>query len=167
MQNLMAKINPVHNRLKRRIKTINKKLNEKIEELDDLRKKYKGYVGRPKKEDKKREKDIKKMKKLNSQISQLKAEKREHKNHIKENNKYVKKISRILKSKSFEKAIEKFNEIYEIKDELSKEIRSHLINLKKYLAGSTSAHKIERCSTNKQFNRIFLQSNTSTKNIFI
>ena len=29
MQNLMAKINPVHNRLKRRIKTINKKLNEK------------------------------------------------------------------------------------------------------------------------------------------
>ena len=104
------------------------------------------------------------MKKLNSQISQLKAEKREHKNHIKENNKYVKKISRILKSKSFKKAIEKFNEIYEIKDELSKEIRSHLINLKKYLAGSTVAHKIERCSTNKQFNRIFLQSNTSTKN---
>ena len=52
----MAKINPVHNHLKRRIKTINKKLNEKIEELDDLRKKYKGYVGRPKKEDKKREK---------------------------------------------------------------------------------------------------------------
>ena len=73
------------------------------------------------------------MKKLNSQISQLKTEKRKHKNHIKENNKYVKKISRILKSKSFEKAIEKFNEIYEIKDELSKEIRSHLINLKKYL----------------------------------
>ena len=108
---------------------------KKIEELDDLRKKYKGNVGRPKKEDKKREKDIKKMKKLNSQISQLKTEKRKHKNHIKENNKYVKKISRILKSKSFKKkkAIEKFNEIYEIKDELSKEIRSHLINLKKYL----------------------------------
>ena len=106
---------------------------KKIEELDDLRKKYKGNDGRPKKEDKKREKDIKKMKKLNSQISQLKTEKRKHKNHIKENNKYVKKISRILKSKSFKKAIEKFNEIYEIKDELSKEIRSHLINLKKYL----------------------------------
>ena len=45
----------------------------------------------------------------------------------------MKKISRILKSKSFKKAIEKFNEIYEIKDELSKEIRSHLIKLKKYL----------------------------------
>jgi len=37
-----------------------------------------------------------------------------------------KKISRILKSKSFKKAIKKFNEIYEIKDELSKEIKSHL-----------------------------------------
>jgi len=29
---------------------------KKIEELDDLRKKYKGNVGRPKKEDKKRKK---------------------------------------------------------------------------------------------------------------
>ena len=52
----MTKINPIHNRLKRRIKTINKELNEKIEALDDLRKKYKESVGRPKKEDKKRKK---------------------------------------------------------------------------------------------------------------
>jgi len=54
----MAKINPVHNRLKRRIKTINKKLNEKIEELVDLRKKYKANVLCAKKEDKKRKKMI-------------------------------------------------------------------------------------------------------------
>lgn len=133
MQNLMGKINPVHNRLNRRIKTINKELDEKKEKLDILRKKYEGCVGRPKNEDSERKKDIEKMRKLETQISQLKVEKRKHKKYIKENNKYVKKISRILKSKSFEKAMENFKEIWEIKDELSKEIRSHLINLKKYL----------------------------------
>ena len=73
------------------------------------------------------------MKKLESEIRQLKAEKRKHKNHIKQNNKYVRKISRILRSKSNEKAMNDFEEIWEIKDELSKEIRSHLINLRKYL----------------------------------
>ena len=106
---------------------------KKKEKLDILRKKYEGCVGRPKNEDSERKKDIEKMRKLETQISQLKVEKRKHKKYIKENNKYVKKISRILKSKSFEKAMENFKEIWEIKDELSKEIRSHLINLKKYL----------------------------------
>ena len=83
MQNLMAKINPVHNRLKRRIKTINKEIYEKEEKLDDIEKKYKNCVGRPKNEDKPRKNDIKKMKKLKTEISRLKAEKRKHKNHIK------------------------------------------------------------------------------------
>ena len=72
------------------------------------------------------------MKKLKTEIRRLKAEKRKHNNHIKKDKKYVKKISKILKSKSFEKAIDDFKEIWEIKDNLSKEIRSHLINLKIY-----------------------------------
>ena len=114
----MGKINPVHNRLNRRIKTINKELDEKKEKLDILRKKYEGCVGRPKNEDSERKKDIEKMRKLETQISQLKVEKRKHKKYIKENNKYVKKISRILKSKTFEKAMENFKEIWEKKLEI-------------------------------------------------
>lgn len=73
MQNLMSKINPVHNRLKRRIKTINKEIIEKEEKLVDLTKKYKNCIGRPKKDDKQRKNDIERMRKLNSKISQLKA----------------------------------------------------------------------------------------------
>ena len=73
------------------------------------------------------------MKQLDTEISELKAEKQKHKKHIKENEKYIKKISKILRSKSFEKAINDFEEIWKIKEELSKEIRSHLINLKEYL----------------------------------
>ena len=72
----MSKINPAQNRLKRRIKTINKEIIEKEEKLADLTKKYKNCIGRPKKDDKQRKNDIERMKKLNSKISQLKAEKR-------------------------------------------------------------------------------------------
>ena len=49
MQNLMSKLNPVHNRLKRKIKSINTKIIKKENELTVLEKKYKGCVGRPKK----------------------------------------------------------------------------------------------------------------------
>ena len=91
MQNLMSKINPAHNSLKRKIKSINKKIDKKENELIVLNEKYAGCIGRSKKDDKKRKKDIAKMKKLKREISDLKAEKRKHKHQIKEDNKYVKK----------------------------------------------------------------------------
>ena len=133
MQNLMSKINPSHNSLKRKIKSINKKIDKKENELIVLNEKYTGCIGRPKKDDKKRKKDIAKMKKLKREISDLKAEKRKHKHQIKEDNKYVKKISRLLKSKTYDKGIELFNELWDIKDTLSKKIALHLENLKGYL----------------------------------
>ena len=133
MQNLMSKLNPVHNRLKRKIKSINSKISDKNVNLTDLENKYKGCVGRPKETDNKRKNDIKQMKKLRREISDLKAERRKHKKHIKEDKKYIKKISKLLKSKKYERGIELFNELWEIKDTLSKEIASHLKNLKEYL----------------------------------
>lgn len=133
MQNLMSKLNPVHNRLKRKIKSINTKIIKKENELTVLEKKYEGCIGRPKKEDIKRKNDLDKMKQLKGEISALKAEKREYKHHIKDDEKYVKKISKLLKVTSFERGMELFEELWEIKDTLSKEIASHLRNLKKYL----------------------------------
>ena len=73
------------------------------------------------------------MKKLKGKISALKTEKRECNHHIKDDEKYVKKISKLLKVTSFERGMELFEELWEIKDTLSKEIASHLRNLKKYL----------------------------------
>ena len=63
---------------------------------------------------------------LRCEISDLKAELRKHKNYIKENKKYIKKISRMLKSGTFELGLKRFEELWEIKDQLSKEIRLHL-----------------------------------------
>ena len=80
-----------------------------------------------KKDDIKRNKDIKRKKQLKSQLSQLKAERR---NYIKTNKKYIKKISLMLRSSTYEKGIERFEELWKIRDELSDEIRTHLKILK-------------------------------------
>ena len=132
MQNLMVKLNPVHNKLKRKIKSITNKIIKKENELVVLKKKYES-VGKPKKEDTRRKNDIKKMKKLRIEISNLKAERKEHNHHIDDDNKIVKKISRLLKSKTYETGVKLFNELWEKKDTFSKEIASHLKNLKEYL----------------------------------
>lgn len=133
MHNLMSRVNPVHNRLKRKIKSLNKKITKKEKEKFDIEEKYRGIMGKPKKDDFERIKDIKRKKQLKSEISQLKAERRKHRNYIKTNEKYIKKISRMLKSSTYEKGIERFEELWNIKDELSDEIRIHLKNLKGYL----------------------------------
>ena len=133
MQNLMAKLNPVHNRLKRKIKSINKKIAKKENELAVLEKKYEGCVGRPKRGDTKRKNDIKKMRKLRTDLSNLKAERSEYNHHIDDDNKIVKKISRLLKSKTYETGMKLFDELWEKKDTFSNEIASHLKNLKEYL----------------------------------
>ena len=133
MQNLMSRVNPVHNKLKRRIKKINEYISTKEKDLEVLKEKYAGCIGRPRKNDQQRKNDIKKMKELQNEISALKAEKREKRNYINKNNKYIKKISRMLKSGTYELGIKRFKELWTIKDELSDEIRKHLKNLKNYL----------------------------------
>lgn len=133
MQNLMSRVNPIHNRLKRKIKSINEKITKKEKEIFDIEEKYRGVKGKPKKDDIKRNKDIKRKKQLKRELSQLKAERRKHRNYIKTNEKYIKKISLMLRSSTYEKGIERFEELWEIRDELSDEIRTHLKNLKGYL----------------------------------
>ena len=133
MQNLMSRVNPVHNRLKRKIKKINKQIAEKEKEKFDIEEKYRGVLGKPNKNDAKRIKDIKRKNELKSELSQLRAERSKHRNYIKTNNKYVKKIAKIVKAPTYEKGIERFNELWAIKDDLSDEIRKHLKNLKEYL----------------------------------
>ena len=71
------------------------------------------------------------MKKLKREIISLKAEKWEYKHHIKNDKKYISKIYRLLKSSSYWCGIKQFEELWKIKDTLSKEIASHLKNLKK------------------------------------
>ena len=58
MQNLMSRVNPIHCRLRREIRSINKKIAEKEKEKFAIEEKYRGMVGRSKKDDIKRKNDI-------------------------------------------------------------------------------------------------------------
>ena len=59
MKNLIDKINPIHSRLRRKIKRAEEKIPKLEEELLQLKEKYKGMKGRIKKSDKKKDKRIK------------------------------------------------------------------------------------------------------------
>ena len=54
----MSRVNPVHSRLRRKIKSINKKIAEKKKEKFTIEEKYRGMIGRSKKDDTKRKKMI-------------------------------------------------------------------------------------------------------------
>lgn len=133
MQNLMSRVNPVHRKLRKRIKEINELLEEKEPEFNELWEKYRGCYGRIAKEDVERRMDYERKCELDKEISELKAEKRKHKKYIRENKKYVRKISYMLRSSTYELGMERFEKLWEIKDQLSEEICKHLENLKNYI----------------------------------
>ena len=54
----MSRVNPIHCRLRRKIRSINKKIAEKEKEKFAIEEKYRGMVGRSKKDDIKRKNDI-------------------------------------------------------------------------------------------------------------
>lgn len=56
MKNLMDEINPIHTRLKRKIKNAQEKIEDLEEKLSVLKEKYQGKVGRIPKSDKKKNK---------------------------------------------------------------------------------------------------------------
>ena len=143
MKNLIDKINPIHSRLRRKIKRAEEKIPKLEEELLQLKEKYKGMKGRIKKSDKKRQKDKNRMKELEREISKKKAEIRKANKEIKEDKKIIKSISLIFKTKTYEAAHNKFNRIYAKKKELREEIGNFLENLKSFL-DSILNHTIDK-----------------------
>ena len=143
MKNLMDDINPIHLRLKRKIKKAEEKIPTLEEELNTLSEKYAGKVGRIPKTDKQRQKDKARMKELTKEISKKKAEIRKAKKQIKEDKKIIKRISLIFKFKTYEAAQNQFNRLYAMKKDLTEEIGNFLERLKGYL-DSTLNHTINK-----------------------
>ena len=133
MKNLMDSLSQRHNSLRRKIKNLDEQIIKNENKLNELQAQNAGKPGRSKKGDKKREKNIGDKKKLKSKISQLKAKKRKYKKILKDDKKYIKRISLIFKSKTHKTAINRFNRLYEIKDQMSTEIKEFLENLKDHL----------------------------------
>ena len=133
MKNLMDSLSQRHNSLRRRIKTLDEQIPKKEEKLKELEKECIEKIGRASKNDKKREKNIHDIKDLKRKISQLKAKRRKYKKILKEDNKFIKRISLIFKSKTHETTINRFNRVYDIRKEMSYEIKKFLENLKDHL----------------------------------
>lgn len=126
MKNLMDKLIKKHNGLNRRIKELEK-------EIKEISEKYKGQKGRTRKDDTQRQKDNQEKRKLNKKLSEKKAKRKKLTYKLKQDDRLVKKISLIFKSKTEKTARKRFQELYDKLDDLPKEIKSFIKNLSKYL----------------------------------
>ena len=133
MKNLMGKVIKKHNGLNRRIKKLNNEITKLEKEIKEISEKYKGQKGRVRKDDKIRQNDTAKKKKLNKKLSEKKFELKKYTNKLKRDDKLVKKISLIFKSKSEKTARKRFQELYDKLDDLPKDIKAFIKNLSKYL----------------------------------
>ena len=133
MKNLMDKLIKKHNTINRRIKKLNNEITKLEKEIKEISEKYKGYKGRTRKDDTKRQKDNKKKRRINKKLSEKKSERKKYTNKLKRDDKLVKKISLIFKSKTEKTARKRFQELYDKLDDLPKPIKAFIKNLSKYL----------------------------------
>ena len=133
MKNLMDKLIKKHNQLNRKIKALNNDIKELEKQIKEISEKYKGQKGRTRKDDTQRQKDNKKKKNLKKQLSQKKAQRKKYTNRLKIDDRLVKKISLIFKSKTEKTARKRFQKLYEKINELPKEIKEFIESLSKYL----------------------------------
>ena len=133
MKNLMDKLIKKHNGLNRKIKKLNTDIKELKKEIKEISEKYKGQKGRTRKDDTERKKDNQEKRKLNKELSEKKAERKKCTNKLKRDDKLVKKISLIFKSKTEKTARKRFQKLYDKLEDLPKEIKSFIKNLSKYL----------------------------------
>ena len=133
MKNLMDDLVKKHNGLNRKIKTVNKEIPKLENQIKEIEEKYKGQKGRTRKDDTQRKKDNAKKKKLKKKLSKKKAQRKKYKKILEEDDKLVKKISLIFKSKTYKTAKKRFFKIYRKLEELPEEIQKYLKRLSKYL----------------------------------
>lgn len=133
MKNLMDDIVPKHRGLNRKIKTLNEQIPKLDKEIKEIEEKYKGQKGRTRKDDTQRKNYNKHKKELKKELSDKKALRKKYKKILQEDDKLVKKISIIFKSKTYKTAKKRFFKFYQKLEELPEEIQKYLKNLSKYL----------------------------------
>ena len=133
MKNLMDDISPIHNKLRNDIKNLERDIRKLKEEINELKEKGKGKVGRPKDTDLKRKKEIADRREKEDLLAVKKEELKKYRTELEEDEKIIKKISRIFKYKSLTTAKNKFNELYENRDQYREEIANFLKRLSKYI----------------------------------
>ena len=130
MQNLMTPLIRHINKLERRIKTLDKKINKKETVILELKENKMKYIGPIPLKDKKTRKQHDTIKKLEKEIKEHKNEKRTINKELKEIDKDKNRIQAIWDSKTVKEATRKFNTIYNQKDHLNSIIANFLKKIK-------------------------------------
>ena len=124
---------PKHWRINRKIKSLNNKIDKINKKIEEIEEKYKGKVGRTPKNDTQRIKDNELKRELKKELSSYKAKIRKYKKILDEDDKLIKEISSIFKTKNYTTAKNKFKRLYDRIEELPEEFQKYLKNLSKYL----------------------------------
>ena len=118
MSNLMKPINKRTGILKRKIESKEKNINQINKKILKLKENYPYKQGRPPKNDKKALKNIQDRKELKKEKSTLTQKIKEYKNEINELDHYKNKIQVMFNSKTLKTAMNRFNKLWDKKEEL-------------------------------------------------
>lgn len=131
LQTLMRPLNKAVRRLERRIESYENKISKKQEKIDQLAAEYPYKQGRPPKSDKKACKNVEDRKKLRMEKSDLTTQLSQYNKELKELIENKDEIKKIFKFKTLKASMNKFNKLYDKKEELPSIIRDFLKNLSK------------------------------------
>lgn len=129
MQNLM---NPLKVKiLEKRIESHKTKINKKQDKINQLKAEYPYKQGRPPKTDTKACKNLEDRKQLKMEKSELTSQLKQYKKELKELTTYKDKIKTMFKSKTLKTAMNRFNRMWDKKEELPQIIHDFLKSLSK------------------------------------
>ena len=129
MQNLMAPLQMLLNKMDKKIGSLETKIVKKTNKIKELRKIIPNKKGRAKKTEIKLLKTWEKIKKIQLEINNLKFEKRKTKKEIKRYIRYKERIKLIFKSKTYKTAMKRFNQLKSEMEELPDVIKNFIKNL--------------------------------------
>ncbi|AWX33477.1 transposase [Methanosphaera sp. BMS] len=134
MQNLMTPLQKHKNKIERRIKTLNQKIEDKTEKIKEIQNNKKKYIGPIPQSDKKTRRQHNQIKKLEQDIKKHHKEIKEKTKELKEINYNQERIQKIWDSKTIKQAQRRYNTLYNqkklLKPHNSKIPRQHQTRLR-------------------------------------
>ena len=119
------------NKIKRRIKTLERKIKNNSEKINKLRTKNKGLKGKTSKKDITIKRRIEKRKRLHEENKKYREELKEKRKELKELETINERISNIYDTDTTKSTIRRFRTIYHQKDQLNDNTQKFLKNLGK------------------------------------
>ena len=129
------------NKIKRRIQTLERKIEENEERITKLKEYSKGMAYRPSKKDKTRIRKIKKRKKLMKDNTRYKNELKQKRKELNEQERINERIANIYDTDTQKAAIRRFRTIYHQLDQFDDNTQKYLKNLNKKFDKTIEYHK--------------------------